>query len=223
MKRTFGAALFTLLAITTPASAATFDLDFTGTVGLNSVDTEGLFGTPNASLTGDNFSANFYYAIPSATLRYPNAFSTAVDPLSYTLTINNQTLNSAAFGPITGFIQGASPANISPVGIIADATTPLTTLILSLLSPNIFPSGQPNLGIPFSYTRQPDDSQLPQSELAIDGSNGPSIFPVENINFDVESVSISPVPLPAALPLFGSSVIALAGLAYTKRRREVST
>jgi len=39
----------------------------------------------------------------------------------------------------------------------------------------------------------------------------------ETINFDVESVSLSPVPLPPALPLFGSAVLALAGLATWKR------
>ena len=80
-------------------------------------------------------------------------------------------------------------------------------------------STQPNLSVPFFYKRQPGDTQGAEQYKIYAWSNK-SDFLVENINFDVDSVSLSAVPLPAALPLFGSALLVLAGLAW--RRGKVS-
>ena len=224
MTRTFAAAIFALLALSGPARAATIDLDFLGTISSNSIDTLGLFGTAGNSLTGDTFSANLSYPIPGATVNYPNAFETTVQPVGYTLTINNQTITSASFGPTTSSQIQASTPQGSPGGISVNVQSGRITpgsldtqLLLSLISPNLF-STRPNLLSPFAYTRQPGDTQ-DGDQYSIYAFSNKSDFPVENINFKINSLTLSPVPLPAAFPLFGTALAGLAGVGWLKRRK----
>src|SRR5208283_1272067 len=109
--RTFVFILLAVAGLASPARAATYDLDFTGTISSNSVDALGLFGKAGKSLTGDSFTAVVVYSIPGATYAVQNQAEVTVQPAaSYSLTINNKTVTSASLasfvGPITsGLIQ----------------------------------------------------------------------------------------------------------------------
>jgi hypothetical protein len=241
MARYFKIFIFVLLALvrlSSPARAVTYDLNISGvvtapssTVG-TSIDTLGLFGPANASLTGDTFSANFYYSIPGATYIVQNQAEITVQPVTYSLTVNNETVTPASlpsFGPITFSQIQASTSQGSPGGIevnvISETAPPDTAgsfdsqILLTLISSSLYPNGtQPNLLSPFSYTRQPGDTQQ-YDGFDLGGWNSTSDFGLETVNFTVDSVSLSETPLPPALPMFGSALLALAGFGAWKLRR----
>lgn len=121
--RTFVFILLAVAGLASPARATTYDLDFTGTISSNSVDALGLFGKAGKSLTGDSFTVNFTYSVPSAvistlsSLGYQDA---EVQPVTYSLTINNKTVTPASFGPITvGAINAESVQGTSSNGDIS--------------------------------------------------------------------------------------------------------
>jgi hypothetical protein len=215
--------------IATPAHAVTLDLDFSGTVGSGSVDALGLFGTAGNSLTGDQFSANVYYSVPRATILMPNSTEETVQPVTYALTINNQTVTPASlasFGPITSSqLQASTPQGCCGISanVITETAPPDTAgsfdsqLLLSLISTSLYPSGtQPNLLSPFAYTRQPSDTQG-RDEFLLGGWNSTSDFTEEQLGFNVDNVSLSPTPLPSALSLFSAALSGLAGFAWRRR------
>jgi hypothetical protein len=111
-----------------------------------------------------------------------------------------------------------------------------------LLGVNIFKfwgiSQYPDLfynGVPVPFTGFSDGEPNKLFQFAADGDHTltiPGNFPGLPVSFwaldgvaavsgDVKLVSLSYVPLPAALPLFGSGVIALAGVARRKQRRDL--
>jgi hypothetical protein len=204
--RTF---VFVLLAVAGPASpahAATYDLDFTGTISKNSVDALGLFGKAGRSLTGDSFTAIFAYSFPTATYTVLSQ-DVYVQPATYSLTVNNMTVTPASFGPITFSEINAGTSNglgsayggiTATVGTQRGATgasgTVNTMLELSLLSNILYPNGtQPNLLAPFAYTRQPGDTQGTQTQFSIHGGNSKSDVPGENVNLNINSVALTKV------------------------------
>jgi hypothetical protein len=208
------------------ADAATFDLDFAGAV-ISGTDSLGLFGTAGNSLLGDSFNGDFFYSIPPATYQVLPQ-SVQIVPVTYSLTINGQTVTSSAFGSPFGtnvVVAGTAVGQGDSYGVIQGNVTTLsaelyTNLNLTLLSNILYPNGtQPNLLIPFVYAPQSGDI-VNNNVFTVNNPNIPSNL--ETVTFSFSSISlteVSSVPLPPTwvLMLTGFGVL---GLLRAHRKRQ---
>ena len=178
--RIFAAALFALLSITTPASAATI------TWGVNASALSGLPGIPPS---------------PTWTVTGSFVFNSALQ------TITDFNISATGFPNTTPFTLNPLNAQVS----MGDNIAPSDTFIdfnqhngnnVDLVVPGLIPQfATPNpIGIP-----------LILGEFSVGFDNGSGFF--------LQGGLVSPVPLPDALPLFGSALIGFMGFAVWRSRR----
>jgi hypothetical protein len=184
MKRTLAAVIFSLLAVTAPAHAATIealDLNFSLELPANFF---GPFTYLPTTLTGD-------------------LTATRVDDPYIAAHVGQYQVGGS------NFALGSYPLITLGLGGGAGAAGHLE-LLGSV--------GSPPVGVMIGFIFAIADVWNPTiASFTLDG-----ISPIGG-DVVITNEVIDPTPLPPALPLFGSSVIALAGLAYRKRRGEVST
>jgi hypothetical protein len=249
MKRTFAAVLFSLLTVTAPARAAIIDLpnvtaevitaggDFVGTPTLTSQSITEFDGVGIASVTSGAPSVgvsatgaqaafateNYYFAVIGPTnpsvptfvsgVVFATATETGGASASASITdANNQTnLNEQALdAPINPQLYQAS--HFYRVPLFLASNSPYEVSLLAA-------AGGADPAEQRGAHAQADADPYVQIDPSFLAAN-----PGYSLEFSagIDNVPISAAPLPAALPLFGSGVIAMAGLAWRKRRGEVS-
>jgi hypothetical protein len=191
------AAVFALLTVTAPVRAATLELSFDGTV--TSGSTVGALVSGTASWNDPEIT------LPKVLEGEGNTFG---GPIETSFSLNGFTTGFGETGYDTlTYYYGPNP----PLNIGSLTLQTALGVDLSLTTPNIHLGGLTS----FSATG-----------AALNGSGiapGALGFP-GGVAFKLTSIEVfspSPVPLPAALPMFGSALLALAGFGAYRSRRAV--
>ena len=197
---TLTVAAFALLTVTMPARAVTLDLVFNGTL-----TSGGIVGSP--------VSGTASWTDPEITL--PELLSPCGNPGGCGLTFGGPIETTFSYnGFNTGYGQtGFDTLNYfwTPNTLNSGSLTLQTALgvDLTLTTPNIYGGGLTS----FSAS----GADLSGSGIA-PGALG---FP-GGVGFQLTSVeAFSPAPLPAALPLFGTALLGLAGFAWRRRIKTI--
>jgi hypothetical protein len=196
LSRTFAAITLTLLALISPAHAATIQWDLSGVTGeiLPAVTVTGFFDYDTIAKSVTNYSF---------TVNGP--------------ALGQGGLGSFTFTPSNSYIQG-NGGNTSSIGggIYNDGTTVanLENLLLGTV-PGSFDgtSGSPLPVNDGGVGRVTEIAVLVGNELLAPGS-----FVSTPLEGEFIEASVSAVPLPPTLPMFGAALFALAGFAAWSRR-----
>jgi hypothetical protein len=202
MKRTIAAAVFALLTVTAPAHAAIiqWNLDNVAEIGNPSVTFTGFFDYDTVANAGGGASPDF--SITMLTGGSPD----------FTWSPSN------SFGVFGGSGEGNAIFN---TGTNSPAPLPFLFTGLNLVAevPDVLVHGTP----PYAFgdgSFSPLTLQNNTGGCLAHGScfyEGPAGQFAVGLQGSLTTAEVSPVPLPAALPLFSSGVIALAGLAWRSR------
>lgn len=219
------------------AQAALVRIDFTGTN--SSPDAVNVFGTPISQLTGyivyddavagatfSSTATNYSGAIRELSFSVGAGGSSVFSGLlsggshgyaqvldaagSDRLSFNNLTLSASQLqGEVANVSNGTALRTFNnaqlTLGLSGDPTT-IGNQMLAGIDPTLFTT-QRNLQLFLSYTTQP-------------GGTTTGAWPAVNYNYNLQSVSVSQVPLPAGAWLLGSGLLSLVGMA--RRRRAVA-
>ena len=192
-----------------PALATIVDVNITGSVGFGT-DPSGVFGTPGASLVGDNFSVAYVFDTTHA-----STFSTSTNVfggslyiapsnlspvVSSSVTINNVTINLP--GDELGQMQGLNIGYDTLDYVSASANGDINVDIVS-----------PTTSVTTPYS------------VALSGFNNSGFFSYDGISATLiptaANAEIGATPLPAALPLFAGG-LGMVGLLARRRKRNAS-
>ena len=245
MKRLFrsvivGLFCFGSMGILTPASSNAYSVtfDFTGTVVAAAPHSlGGIFTVPIASYPASTISGSFTFDSDTADGNGSSTigqYNGAIEALSFSVTkpitgdayqfgfqstgpLNSIAVNANGTPINQSYVLSASVQNVLPNGaIVDDGDYFARDFFISLLKPtgNIFatdalPEATPSLS-PFSLYNLVNNPQG-QFRLVFAGGDGD-----HTIIGNLTSLSVSAVPIPAAVWLFGSGVIGLIGLARRK-------
>jgi hypothetical protein len=225
-----------------PAGAQEVEVTYTGTIiggdgatdGNAAPDRLGLFGTAGASVTGDTYTATYIFNTNLGTLTsacVPNSANcssgtTAVTSppgvipvVSETLTINGKSFSfGGATYPVNGAtLEGINNGSSNPSTFFAEveANGDLNSLRDDLTINNgSLPS---SLVTPFTYTVHSGDGADSTDSFFQADTDGT----IDRFEFSIASVTLAPVPLPAAAWLLVGGLCGL-GLASKRKRQELA-
>jgi hypothetical protein len=211
-----------------PCHAITTYVTYTGNV--SGVDSEGLFGTPGANLSGSSYTAYFVFdvilgqpgtLIQSPTENFISAGGSSSPALGATLTIGgfSQSIGAPNFAQVDGANYGGSNGYTAQYYSVDSSSANLYNNIYNYLGSS---SGLPaSITTAFSYAVLPGDSVSGQFVVYSGVGFPPIIFEFLHLTPTSLSVSLSPTttPLPAALPLFVTGVGALGLLGWRGKRK----
>jgi len=220
MHRFVAAFAFAVIAPLSSASATTFDYTYTGTIASGGFDTAGLFGAPNADLSGDAFNLAFQAHPDNAPLRQTTTnIDEALDTagtgfLTATLTINGHAQNLV--GDFVGNNNLLEAQNNAPINDVASAALQeLSAQNFSFVTVELTNNTNALPGLlttPINYTISPQDGFVGSFSLIGGEAFGqfvPSTYTVS---------AVSAVPIPASLPMFASGLAVLGFLVWKRRK-----
>ena len=222
-------AALAVLGTVSIASAAIVNVTYTGTIS-SGFDTTGVFGPANSSLTGDPYTTSysfdttigFIFSDPNinATIGGPGSATFEPSPsLGGVVTINGYsvTIGGSYFGEIYGLNDGTTSQSYHDVRdfLLYDPTTYDYNIMYNRIysTSALIPK---SITTSYAYAVTGDDLAYGVVQFShYSNPDGQIDYAIANLS--PETLTVSTVPAPAALPLFASG-LALMGLLLWRRK-----
>jgi hypothetical protein len=217
----------TWLAVISPATAVGIDVTYSGT--LIAGNATGFIISPlSGSIAGDSVKIDLTFDTSSFNSVYTNVptFSSLVSSggsgANVGVSVSFYNSAGAFLQQISSGNLGGSATDASQIGGSQQSLTGNSNFA-GVTTQNLFTMSVTNRAIPASITQSVDLKNIPLSVFFLMSESGPLGFSVSgNLDFgsfQVTSPIPSATPLPAALPLLATGLVALSLLGWQKRRR----